>query len=69
MQAYERAVDSAAATPARAGEALIELQRKTVAEHIQKEQAKDWPGVYGTFTPHKMKLISTWPRSRCDSAA
>jgi predicted ester cyclase len=53
MQAYGKAVDSAAATPAMAEEALIELQRKTVAEHIQKEQAKDWPGLYGTFTPHE----------------
>ena len=33
-------------------EALIEIQRKTVAEHIQHEQVKDWPEVYRTFTPH-----------------
>ena len=33
-------------------EALIDLQRKTVAEHIKHELAKDWPGVYSTFTPH-----------------
>lgn len=34
-------------------EALIELQRKTVAEHIRNEQTKDWPGVYRTFTPQE----------------
>jgi steroid delta-isomerase-like uncharacterized protein len=33
-------------------EALIELQRNTIAEHIKHEQAKDWPEVYRTFTPH-----------------
>jgi hypothetical protein len=53
MQAYGRAVDPATATPDISPEALIELQRKTVAEHIQMEQAKDWPGVCGTFTPHE----------------
>lgn len=31
-------------------DALIALQRKTVAEHIRNEQIKNWPGVYGTFT-------------------
>ena len=39
------------ASPSLSSEALIELQRKTVAEHIRNEQIKDWPGVYGTFTP------------------
>ena len=33
-------------------DALVEHQRKTVAEHISHEQAKQWTGVYGTFTPH-----------------
>ena len=33
-------------------EALIERQRKTISEHIIHEEAKDWPGVYGTFTPN-----------------
>ena len=33
-------------------EELIELQRKTVAEHVRHEQIKDWPEVYRTFTPH-----------------
>jgi len=32
---------------------LIERQRKTVAEHVSHEQTKDWPGLYGTFTPHE----------------
>ena len=33
-------------------EALIEIQRRTIVEHIQHEQIKDWPEVYRTFTPH-----------------
>jgi steroid delta-isomerase-like uncharacterized protein len=53
MEAYGKAVDPAAATPSFSREALIELQRKIVAEHIRNEQIKDWPGVYGTFTPHE----------------
>ena len=32
---------------------LIERQRKTIAEHVIHEQNKDWPSVYGTFTPHE----------------
>jgi phosphotransferase system HPr-like phosphotransfer protein len=34
-------------------DALIELQRRTIAEHVREEQAKNWPAVYGTFTPHE----------------
>ena len=41
------------ASPSLSSEALIELQRKTVAEHIRNEQIKDWPGVYRTFTPEE----------------
>ena len=33
-------------------EALIELQRHTIREHVRYEQSKQWPEVYGTFTPH-----------------
>ncbi len=53
MQAYGKAADPAAAPPSLSPEALIELQRKTVAEHIRSEQTKDWPGLYRTFTPHE----------------
>jgi steroid delta-isomerase-like uncharacterized protein len=52
MPASGKTVNPAAATPSLSSEALIELQRKTVAEHIRNEQTKDWPGVYATFTPH-----------------
>ena len=34
-------------------EALIELQRHTIREHVRYEQSKQWPEVYGTFTPHE----------------
>lgn len=51
MQTSGKAVDPPAATPTMSPEALIERQRKTVAEHIRNEQTKDWPGVYSTFTP------------------
>jgi steroid delta-isomerase-like uncharacterized protein len=34
-------------------EALIERQRKTIDEHVRHEQAKNWPEVYRTFTPHE----------------
>jgi steroid delta-isomerase-like uncharacterized protein len=34
-------------------EALIQLQRDTITEHIRHEQSKQWPEVYGTFTPHE----------------
>ncbi len=30
-------------------EERINLQRKTVAEHIRAENAKEWPAVHGTF--------------------
>jgi steroid delta-isomerase-like uncharacterized protein len=53
MQAHGKAVDPAAAAAGLSTEALIELQRKTVAEHIRNEQIKDWPEVYRTFTPHE----------------
>jgi len=53
MQAYGKAADPAVSTPSLSPEALIELQRNTVAEHIRNEQSKDWPGVYGTFTPRE----------------
>src|SRR5262245_6479886 len=46
MQAHEEA---AGLSP----EALVEIQRKTIAEHVRHEQAKDWPEVYRTFTPHE----------------
>ena len=52
MQAHGKAIDTAALRAGLSPEALIELQRKTVAEHIQHEQVKDWPEVYRTFTPH-----------------
>jgi predicted ester cyclase len=32
-------------------EVLVEHQRRTIAEHVRHEQAKDWPNVYNTFTP------------------
>ena len=34
-------------------DALIQLQRQTIAEHIRHEQSKHWPEVYRTFTPHE----------------
>src|SRR5215472_6692081 len=52
MQAHGKAVDPAAAVAGLSLEALIDLQRKTVAEHVRNEQIKDWPQVYRTFTPH-----------------
>jgi hypothetical protein len=52
MQAHGKAVDAAAAHTSLSPQALIDLQRKTVAEHIKHEQVKDWPEVYRTFTPH-----------------
>jgi hypothetical protein len=45
--------DVAAAGASLAADALVERQRQTVAEHIQHEQAKHWPEVYGTFTPNE----------------
>ena len=45
--------DVAAAGASLLTDALIERQRKTVAEHIRHEQAKHWPEVYGTFTPNE----------------
>ena len=45
--------DVAAAGASLPTDALIERQRKTVAEHIRHEQAKHWPEVYGTFTPNE----------------
>jgi steroid delta-isomerase-like uncharacterized protein len=41
-----------AATTSLSSEALVELQRKTIEEHVRTEQIKDWAGVYRTFTPH-----------------
>ena len=41
------ATASASLTP----EALVEIQRTTIAEHIKHEEAKDWPAVSRTFTP------------------
>ncbi len=52
MQAHGNAAGAAAPGLSLSPEALIELQRKTVTEHIRHEQSKDWPEVYGTFTPH-----------------
>jgi steroid delta-isomerase-like uncharacterized protein len=52
MQRNEEAVGAVAAKAFQSPEALIELQRKTVEEHIRHEQIKDWPEVYKTFTPH-----------------
>jgi steroid delta-isomerase-like uncharacterized protein len=46
MQAYG---ESGGLSP----EALIEVQRNTVAEHVRHEQVKNWPEVYRTFTPHE----------------
>src|SRR5215470_10608344 len=44
---------SAASASARlTPEALVEIQQKTIAEHIKHEEAKDWPEVSRTFTPH-----------------
>jgi steroid delta-isomerase-like uncharacterized protein len=51
MQAPSKTLDPAAA--GLSAEALIALQRKTVAEHVRNEQIKDWPEVYRTFTPHQ----------------
>ena len=45
--------DFATAGASLPADALIERQRKTVAEHIRHEQAKHWPEVYGTFTPNQ----------------
>jgi len=52
MQAHGKAVDAAAAGTSLSREALIDLQRKTIEQHIRHEQIKDWPEVYRTFTPH-----------------
>jgi steroid delta-isomerase-like uncharacterized protein len=40
-----------AAKAALSPEALISIQRKTIAEHIKHEDAKNWPEVALTFTP------------------
>ena len=45
----EKDANSSAISP----EGMIEIQRKTIAEHIRTEQIKDWPEVYRTFTPHE----------------
>lgn len=52
MQAHGKAAGAAAPGLSLSPEALIELQRTTVAEHIRHEQVKDWQEVYHTFTPH-----------------
>jgi steroid delta-isomerase-like uncharacterized protein len=51
----QSAKNSSAAAPVMtmSTDVLIELQRRTVAEHIEHEQTKDWPEVYRTFTPHE----------------
>ena len=53
MEEQGKAIDASAVTRGLSLEALIDLQRKTVAEHIRNEQIKDWPEVYRTFTPHE----------------
>jgi steroid delta-isomerase-like uncharacterized protein len=53
MQEQGNAIEASAATGGLSLEALINLQRKTVTEHIRNELIKDWPGVYRTFTPHE----------------
>ena len=45
--------DVAAVNAPMSTDVLIERQRTTVADHIRHEQVKDWPQVYGTFTPHE----------------
>jgi steroid delta-isomerase-like uncharacterized protein len=45
--------DNARPSSSMRAEALIELQRKTVTQHIEHEQAKNWAEVYQTFTPHE----------------
>jgi hypothetical protein len=52
MQAHETPVGATAASASLSADVLIEIQRRTVAEHIRNEQIKDWPEVYRTFTPH-----------------
>ena len=52
MQSQGKAVAAAAGSMSLSPDALIELQRNTIAEHIKHEQVKDWPEVYRTFTPH-----------------
>jgi steroid delta-isomerase-like uncharacterized protein len=52
MQPHGKAAGAASASASPSSEALIERQRKTVAEHIRHEQVKDWSQVYRTFTPH-----------------
>ena len=47
MQTLGNSATTAALSP----EALIEIQRNTIAEHIKHEEAKDWPEVARTFTP------------------
>ena len=52
MQERGKAVDASVAAARISPDELVEIQRKTVAEHIRNEQIKDWPAVYRTFTPH-----------------
>jgi hypothetical protein len=49
MQEEGKAIEASAATGGLSLEALIDLQRKTVTEHIRNELIKDWPGVYRTL--------------------
>jgi hypothetical protein len=51
-QPPETAIAAATGSVSLSPEALIDLQRKTVAEHVRNEQIKNWPEVYRTFTPH-----------------
>jgi steroid delta-isomerase-like uncharacterized protein len=53
MQEQGKAIEASVAAGGLSPEALIEVQRKTVAEHIRNEQIKNWPEVYRTFTPQE----------------
>ncbi|QIZ36853.1 ester cyclase [Saccharopolyspora sp. ASAGF58] len=41
----------------------IELQRRTIAEHIDAENSHDWPRVYGTFVQDEHAFYDVVPLS------
>ncbi|MER5390675.1 ester cyclase [Saccharopolyspora sp. NPDC002686] len=41
----------------------IEAQRRTIAEHIEAENAHDWPRVYGTFVQDEHAFYDVVPLS------
>jgi hypothetical protein len=47
-----KASEASSATGGLSLQALGDIQRKTVADHIRYEQNKNWQEMYRTFTPH-----------------